>query len=143
MVTYIAAMRPPKEPPSDVMADLERVGTAKPLGYLPKKTITKFCGQRIRDVRRRATLHGLQSVSYTPDQCDISSGAVYVWHEPTLAKLLTDNAAMLDELGWPTEPMAFVEKVATDQGEDPRLYELIGRAFDDFRFPFVRPDLTV
>jgi hypothetical protein len=130
------------EPPNP-MANIEQVGPTKPLGYLPRKTITAVCGREIDEVRRWVELHNLRYLDLLPEECNISSGALYVWDDDSLSSLLIGNATMLSEVGWPITTEAFVVMVATRFGSDARLYELIGRAFDDFRFPFNSPVLTV
>jgi hypothetical protein len=136
-------MMPNKQDDANPLADIEQVGPTKPLGYLPRKTIIAVCGREIDEVKRWAELHNLRYLDLLPEECDISSGALFVWDDHSLSNLLTANAAMLYEVGWPTTTEAFVATVARRYGSDARLYELIGRAFGDFRFPFNSPVLTV
>ena len=119
------------------LSDLTRVGPTKPMGYLPIETI------RTRGSDPEVLLHdlkaaGLSAVLLPFGECHIGfEGALYAWHDETLKALLDSHREALD--GWPSEPRAFVLRVAREMVSHTRqreLYELIGRAFDSSRFPF-------
>lgn len=124
----------------DYMADLERVGSRKPLGYLPRNTITELCGRSLAEVKAWASRAGLYCLDLGPDECFIGSGALYVWDDDALLGLLAANADLLIRTGWPTYSVEFIGKVAREDASHPALEELIGRAFGDSRWP--NPVLT-
>lgn len=100
--------------------DLAQVGPQKPLGYLPRSTITDLCGETIAGAIAWAKQTGLRWANFDADECDINSGAIYVWHEAALASLLRAHAGLLAECGWPTDPASFVATVANNFAADDR-----------------------
>ena len=61
---------------------------------------------------------------------------VYVWHEPSLARLLKANAATLVAAGWPTTPEAFVQHHhRVDAPNRTPLWDLVAAAYGDFTNP--------
>jgi hypothetical protein len=113
--------------------DLFWVGPSKPLGYLPISTI-KDEGKSVRDIMEWAGNVGIRCVAFTEFESRVSSGAVYVWHESALQALLDSNRDILTRTEWPIIANDFVSQVVTENARDPALYELIGVAFNDFRF---------
>lgn len=119
-----------------VMSDLWRVGPTKPLGYLPLSTLKRH-GFEAGALAAHFDRLGFGTRRFSPRETVIASGALYVFHR-TLADLLYEYRALLASYGWPTEPQAFVQKVATvevpEDGSAP-LHHLIARAFGDPRVP--------
>jgi hypothetical protein len=118
-----------------ILMDLVRVGPTKPVGYLPIDTLRR-CGIEPWVVARDLEANGCSTAELSPVQCHIGySGALYAWHEPTLKRLLDAHRGALGD--WPTDPRAFVLRVAREYVREevrPALHALIGRAFDDSRY---------
>jgi hypothetical protein len=118
------------------LQDLYEVGVSKSMGYLPLRTITLVEGQDPLQL-----LEGLQAKgvnAYIDIFCNTASGALIAWDTYLLSSLLESNRTTLEVAGWPINCEEFVEKVmnvVVNPREDPKLYELIGRAFADKRFP--------
>lgn len=117
-----------------IWSDIENIGPKKPLGYLPIVTLDKYCSKTPLDVQRYAAERGLQCRIFSEGECRVGSGAVYVWHAPSLDALLDENQDTLVKNGWPLDADAFAARVARDHADDPALYRLIGLAFADWRF---------
>ncbi len=119
-----------------IMSDLWRVGPQKPLGYHSLDTITQ-CGYSIEETKQKLEDAGLKVLLFREGECPIISGALYVYEEGALEKLLKANIRVLELFYWPSDPKSFVRRVAT-KGFVPdgtQLFELIGKAFADKRFP--------
>lgn len=125
-------------PPEEVMRHLRDVGPDKPMGYLPIRAITEFCGIPLADAIEDAQTHGLAwRVVGEPPASHVDSGALYVWDRNALGALLDLNQDILTIAEWPLDPDGFVEKVidvTVHHWVFPALYELIGAAFSDDRF---------
>jgi hypothetical protein len=114
------------------LEDVEGVGKWKLVGY---KTLSdlfekaKICPSRLgAGLQQR----GLKTLTLTGNECVMSSGALYAWHEAGLRDHLQKHAATLEEGGWPCDPESFVRKLAVDWA--PRyteLYNVIADAFGD------------
>lgn len=114
--------------------DLLRVGPNKPLGYLPLDTIITICGLSPYAIKQDMEARGLKTKFFTKTMCSISSGALFVWDEDALRKILETHSGVLNHCGWPSEPEEFVTKVAIDTAEDGELYKVVGKCFADARF---------
>lgn len=118
---------------SKFMDDLWLVGKSKCLGYLPIHTI-ESAGYSVAQVCDWAEAEGLRYKAFSPNECNIMSGALFVYHRSQLQKLIDANRMVLIKGGWPDLAAGFVGFVASTQAEDEALYELVGIAFNDPRF---------
>lgn len=129
---------PSPETPEEVMRDLRDVGPAKPMGYLPIRGITRFCGIPLAEAIADVQARGLAwRVVGEPPASSVASGALYVWDRAALGALLDANRDILMIADWPLDPDVFVAKVdrvTVHEEVFPALYELIGAAFADDRF---------
>lgn len=98
---------------AEFLDDLRRCGPDKPLSYLPISSLAFINGQSAEDAVSEATSCGLQARIFEHGTCVVASGAVYVWHEDALSALLERCKDKLEPNGWPVDPHAFVEMVAT------------------------------
>lgn len=124
----------------DPLNDLWQVGWSKPIGYLPLRAI-ESSGSSATHLADWAEKNDLKHAVLTEDDGHVVSGAVYVWHEGAVQRLLDLNPNILTQSGWPTQADAFVKTVATRTAEGEEIYDLVGAMFDDLRMaqsPHVR-----
>jgi hypothetical protein len=117
-----------------IQSDLYAVGKNKPLGYLPLQTIMEDHGypQKLKADLERG---GRKCIMMGYGECRVREGALYVYDEDALRGLLAkpDNKGTLDDAGWPSDPEAFVRKVAAQHtGQRCRLFDLVADAFADY-----------
>jgi hypothetical protein len=119
----------------DYLDDLNLVGTAKLIGYLPLSTILHNCHADPHALRGEAIRKGLIAHIYSENECSIGSGALYIFDPEKLRDFLAlpKNAIVLSRYQWPSEPHAFVRKVVTEIAEPQALYDLVALTFNDQR----------
>ena len=115
------------------MDDLLRVGRDKPLGYLPLSTI-ELSGWTLERTLAWLKTTDLKHAVFAQDACRIGSGALYVWDERAVQRLLDLNLPIVQANGWGEEAEEFVLDVVKDYAADPDLYALVGAMFADERF---------
>ena len=119
-----------EEERSTLLGSLTEVGPSKPVGYLPLYTIEKFV--RTTPEALAAAARGLATAQFTPKDCCIKSGALYVYHRETLADLLRANAKVACAAGLPLEPDDFIARIAAVWFEKNHpAYPVIAAAFGD------------
>ena len=119
-----------EEERSALLRDLTEVGPCKPVAYLPLYTIEKFL--RTTPEALAAAARGLATAQFTPKDCRIKSGALYVYHRETLADLLRANAKAACAAGLPLEPDDFIACIAAVGFEKNHpAYPVIAAAFGD------------
>lgn len=91
--------------------DLLNVGPVKSVGYLPLSTIGS--DQNAHDFIRWAESTGKSWAVFKEGHCDIGNGALFIYDEPTLSKLLIDNEKDLIAGELPVDPVEFINKLAT------------------------------
>ena len=112
------------------LRDLSRVGPRKPVGYLPLYTIQDFAHLSQEIVAALATARGLSAAEFSPRECCIKSGALYVYDPRALARLLRAHADVLEANGFPLDPDRFVAHIATTWFQiDHPAYAVIAQAF--------------
>jgi hypothetical protein len=114
--------------------DIYHVGPRKPLGYLPIDTLTRLCGQDLLATFARCQAQGNQSRWFSERECQVGSGALYVWHPPSLNLLLKEELATLRKFRVPVTPNAFVQAVAQLHFNAPKMQRIVGLAFADPRW---------
>ena len=124
---------------STYLDDLRLVGTTKLMGYLPLGTITDLCHANPQALITEAAVRGLSARMFTTGQCDIASGALYIFDAKQLDEFLSAprNVKVLHRNKWPTEAHAFVHKVATEFAQTPELYDLVALCFNDPRAEYL------
>ncbi|MFK7678672.1 hypothetical protein ACI3ER_11580 [Bacillus sp. Wb] len=122
----------------DYLFDLYDVGTKKSLGYLPVETVTNLCGSTLEEIVGYAELNKLQHVLLKAHECDIHSGAIYLYHEKMLKDLLNEYREVLEVAGVPIEnPVDYIKYISNNtvySEKYPEAYMAIGKTFNDYRF---------
>ncbi|UTC28724.1 hypothetical protein MARCHEWKA_02120 [Brevundimonas phage vB_BpoS-Marchewka] len=122
------------------MNDLLRVGRDKPMGYLPLGTIV-MAGWTLERALAWLQTTDLQHRVFTQAESNVFGGALYVWDERAVQRLLDLNQTIVQDNGWGWTAELFVMDVVEDFAADPDLYALVGVMFADERFvdtPLVR-----
>ncbi len=115
-----------------LMRSLTEVGPAKPVGYLPLRTIKDFVKLSPDTIAADAAKHGLAMAQFDPKTCCIKSGALYVYDRESLAKLLQAQADAVSVAGVPHDPDRFVAHIAAVwYAEDHPAYPIIAKAFGE------------
>lgn len=123
-----------------MMNDLYDVGPNKPMGYLPKNTITELAKEDINSVIEQLKAKNLTTFIIEEDQgSHVVSGALYAYDRQALANLLQDNLEIVHKVDWPSDPDEFAKKVAVEFVSDPELFRLIAYGFADPRPEYQRP----
>ena len=99
---------------ADVLAKHVHVGAAKPVSYLPISTIEKVLNMQVDAYARLIEKAGGKYVVFSETETCIKSGAVYAYSEIDLASVLKNYKGVLREHGWPSVPVAFIKRLATD-----------------------------
>lgn len=117
-----------------VFGSLDTVGNAKPMGYLPLATLEKHLSMNICDVVSSLEGRGLKARTFSPDECCINTGALYVYDPVALQNVLNGAVAVLERSGWPLVAESFVEYAAKSWVEPSHpVYPVIQEAFGDLR----------
>lgn len=95
-----------------LLRSLTEVGPSKPIGYLPLYTIKDFVQLSPQTIAAAATARGLTTAQFSPKECCIKSGALYVYHREALASLLQARAEVITAGGLPLDPDRFVAHIA-------------------------------
>jgi 8-oxo-dGTP diphosphatase len=99
---------------ADVLAKHVYVGAAKPVSYLPISTIEKVLNMQVDAYARLIEKAGGKCVVFSETETCIRSGAVYAYSEIDLASVLKNYKGVLSEHGWPSVPLEFIKRLATD-----------------------------
>ena len=115
-----------------ILESLRAVGPDKPIGYLPRYTISDILGMRENTLIADANSRGLSTVSLGPTLCCIKSGALYIYDRGALKKILLASAQTLLACNMATEPDGFVLQVAATWFERSHpVYSIIAAAFGE------------
>ncbi|HEX7042649.1 MAG TPA: hypothetical protein VF189_05360 [Patescibacteria group bacterium] len=118
--------------------DLRRVGPKKPLSYLPLDFIKNFNGEDPQILQKEAQREGKIAIIFSPKDCVIVSGALYIADTKALSKLLNERREILEKSNWPTDPEGFIRRLSNDfvsaQNGTP-LLDTITDAFGDYQNP--------
>jgi len=115
-----------------LLRSLTEVGPSKPVGYLPLYTLRDFAHVAPESVAADAIALGLATTQLGPEECCITSGALYVYHREALARLLQTQAGALVAMGLPVDPDRFVTHIAAVWFEpDHPAYPILAAAFGD------------
>lgn len=119
------------------LRDIYRVGPKKPLGYLVEAQILEN-GSTLENIKEWATQQGLATMQFPKGARGHTSTPLYVYDPVSLQVLLNANSQELIKVGWPTEPEAYVSKVATVDAEPgTELYRIIAASFADYANPYL------
>jgi hypothetical protein len=121
-----------EEERSALLRSLTEVDPSKPVGYLPLYTIEEFVRTTPEALAAAAAARGLATAQFTPADCCIKSGALYVYHREALANLLRANAEAACAAGLPLAPDDFIARIAAVWFEKNHpAYPVIAAAFGD------------
>jgi len=128
----------PKHSKEELMNDLYNVGVSKAVGYLPLKTLTEICGERVMDTIIFAKENELSFLQFSyPENCTICSGALYFYHEDMLKNILMENKNVLSKAGVPyRDNSSFIRHIAmktVSHSMYPEAYIVIMKVFNDNR----------
>lgn len=124
--------------PEEILNDLYNVGKTKSLGYLPIETITKY-NKAVSDFVTYSNNNNLSilKLSY-PDECRVSGGALYMYHENMLSDILKKYTTILSNASVPhsnnIEYIRYISKNIVHIETYPDAYRVIGLTFNDKRF---------
>ncbi|MCX6734084.1 MAG: hypothetical protein NTX63_04745 [Candidatus Peregrinibacteria bacterium] len=115
------------------LSDLERVGPNKPVGWIAIKSLTEV-GQiaDIEQYRAHLTRNGVKTLLLTFEESKVASGALFAYHEEALKNMLDRNRALLENNGWPTEPVGFIYYLKKEAPRGTDLFNFIADTFSDF-----------
>lgn len=94
------------------------VGKEKPVSYLPIKTVEDVIRISVRAYESMIESMGNRSSIFPPEECCINSGAVYVYNNLYLDKILKDNIKILSKNDWPDNAEGFIRKIASEWLDD-------------------------
>ena len=115
-----------------VLESLSLVGPSKAVGYLPIRTVTHVLGLKVEGVIADAEARGLEAITFGPRHCCIKSGALYVFDQEALERILRGSSATLQEVGAPLDPQKFVRFIARNWfASDSPIMPIIRTAFAD------------
>jgi hypothetical protein len=119
-----------------LLRDLNEVGAAKPVSYLPLHTVRDLLSLDVNTLAASTRQRGLQAKIFSADKTCIYSGAIYVYDAHALQHILDEERESLLANNWPTDADAFVSQVASVwlEPEHP-IFVIIQRAFGDFDLP--------
>lgn len=127
----------------DHLENLLDVGPSKPMGYLPRAMLEKY-GHHVDEVAVMLREMGLVVVDveeFKPRSIKRrgfgAPTSLFAYDERALQNLMDQNASILDVASWPRDAAGFVEHViaiTVSKKENPDLYALIGKTFNDARF---------
>lgn len=116
----------------EVLQDLERVGSQKPLGNLPIQTLLDL-GEDPQVWVAKAQENGLLAKIYPrflPG--GRISGAIAIADPVALEHVLQRNDRVLELFNWPTDPQLFMDRVHQEQvSMGNPVYSIIAQAFAD------------
>jgi hypothetical protein len=116
--------------------DLLHVGADKPVGYKLLNDLKNLSRVDPAVLEQKLKDKGLKTLLVENESCAMRGGALYAWDEAALGALLNKNKPMLNACGWPHEPKAFIEKIATDWArEKTQLFDLIADCFGNDDHP--------
>lgn len=115
---------------ASLLRSLNRVGPAKPVGYLPLNTVKDLVNVEV--VMANAAARGLAAAQFGPENCCIRSGALYVYDRQALRRLLRNHADLLAAANMPLDPDHFIARIAAVWLEPSHpVHSIIAQAFGD------------
>ncbi|MBI2640202.1 MAG: hypothetical protein HYW90_04945 [Candidatus Sungbacteria bacterium] len=113
------------------LEQIRNLGSHKPMGYLPIDSLSLYFHSSVEQEIERARQKGFRYLILSSKECDIGyEGALFIYDASSLEQLLEKNKEILVKSRWPTDPEAFVRKVASEfAGEGTKLRKVIDQAF--------------
>ncbi len=119
----------------DMLDNLYDVGVTKAVGYLPINTILNYTDETPAKLIAWANSEGLNWQRFSPSQCSIASGALFVYDSAWLARILDHYSISI----LPNQPYKFISRIARktiDRDKYPEAYKIIGLTFNDYRWKY-------
>lgn len=108
------------------------VGRDKPISYLPIATITQVIGIEISTYTSMLEESGNEFSVFTQEECCINSGAVFAYSRRDLNNVLRKYHDVLTRNAWPTDPNAFVRRLASEWLDDASpILPVVRKAFGE------------
>lgn len=108
------------------------VGPDKLVGYKLIEDLVQRAKVDPEKIKEQLEAKGLKTLMLTDEECSMRSGALYAWHEEGLSAFLAKHASALEQCNWPTEPEAFIRRLAVDWApEKTKLFDIIADAFNN------------
>lgn len=114
------------------LQDLYRVGKSKPVGYLPLSTIREASNEK--ELIKWATQVKLSHQLFYGHQCNIGSGALFIYDRGELQDFLICYSMTLLGAGVPTDPDSYITYIAKNHVMDKKAFRIVGLSFADRRF---------
>jgi hypothetical protein len=109
-----------------------KVGSEKPISYLPIRTVEKVIGITVVAYEAMIQNLGHQCAVFQPAESCINSGAIYAYSEPDLVNILKHNHEILTKHGWPVTPADFVKRMASEWlDEESPIKPIVRAAFGE------------
>jgi hypothetical protein len=122
---------------ADIFKDLTDVGTKKAMGYLPLNTIVEYGGD-IKKLIEWATSFHYNYVVLNENECDVRSGALYIWDDKMLTRILEKYETILLKANILITPsyeyVNYIIRRTVSYDNFPLAYIVIGLTFNDSRF---------
>jgi hypothetical protein len=113
-----------------ILGEHLNVGEDKSVSCLPIRALETVIGMPVDQYVRIAESKGLRAIIFLPEETCINSGAVYVYSEAALLKILESSSAILSEIGLPKNPSEFVRKIAKEWFDSNNaIMPIVRRAF--------------
>jgi len=121
---------------------LLKVGTEKSIGYLPKSTIKERVGfENYNYIKSELEIFALEQklilIDLNENDCDVFSGAIYLYSPLLLNNILSEFENYLIDDNIPTNPTEFIEYIISNVVYDhiyPISYRIIALCFNDKRY---------
>jgi len=108
------------------------VGREKAVSYLPIGTIERDLGITAQMYKSIIEDMGNEAIIIYQPECCINSGAVYAYNYKELANILLYFGDLLRNNDWPTDPAAFIRRIAAEWLDEKNLIiPVIRKAFAD------------
>lgn len=121
-----------------LLDDLYNVGKKKSLGYLPVETLTEMCNKSILDMVDYANKNELKWIIFDYKDCVIGGGAIYMYDETMLNKILKEYSSVLTNSGVPCDScdnyINYISKHIVSERKYPEAHRVIGLTFNDIRY---------
>jgi hypothetical protein len=107
-------MRQPDNSSNEILQRHLNVGWDKPISYLPIRTIEDVIGIPVATYVELIANGGNEYMIFDAEQSCIQSGAVYAFSFSDLARVLDQHSRLLSLHGWPSTPIDFIQRIASE-----------------------------
>jgi hypothetical protein len=108
------------------------LGREKSISYLPIDAIKHHLGMPVEQFTDLAGSQGLSFEVVSHFDSPVRSGTVHLFHKDCLSTLLLTNQTLLKSIGWPSDAVEFVNKIAREWFADNHpAMSIVRQAFGD------------